>query len=98
VQRFVKVKVEIPKKDEVSRACGVVFEEKVKVREELSVTEFVYRAGRRAVETGKDDRLAREFGHSLDEFERGVSERERLREGEEREETVLKDDGDATPS
>lgn len=69
------MKVEIPEKDEVTGACGVVFEEKVKVGEELSVAEFVFGAGRGAVETGKDDRLAGEFGHSLDKFKRGVSER-----------------------
>jgi len=92
------MEVEVSKKNKVSRACGVVFKEKVEVREEQGVGELVFGAGRWAVETGKGDRVAGEFGHNLDRFERGVVERERLREGEEREKTVFEDDGDATTS
>ena len=92
------MKVEVPKKNEVSRACVVVFEEKVEVREGQGVGELVFGAGRWAVQTGEGDRVAGEFGHNLDKFERGVVERERLREGEEREKTVSENDGDATTS
>jgi hypothetical protein len=96
VLRLVEVKVEIPEKNEVSRACVVMLQKKVKVREEGGVSLFVFGAGRRAVQTGEDDRPAGEFSNSLDKFEGVVSERERLRERER--EAVFVDDCYATPS
>ena len=70
------MEVEVSKKNKVSRACGVVFKEKVEVREEQGVGKLVFGARRWAVETGKGDRVAGEYGHNLDRFERGVVERE----------------------
>lgn len=96
--RFVEVDVEVSEKDVFARACTAVVKKVVKVGEKEGVGEFVSRAGRRAIDAGKDEGLARECGNSFHEFKGGVGEGERLREGEVRGETVLVNYGNASPS
>jgi hypothetical protein len=58
VIRCVEVKVKVTEQEEFASACGVVFKERVKVREEHGVGEFVFGAGRGTIQTGEDDGLA----------------------------------------
>lgn len=52
------MKVKVTEQEEFASACGVVFKERVKVREEHGVGEFVFGAGRGTIQTGEDDGLA----------------------------------------
>ena len=72
---FIKVEVEVTKKDVFARTCAAVVKE-VKVGEEEGVCELVSRAGRRAIDAGENDGLARECRDGLDKFKGGVGKKE----------------------